>query len=804
MKKLLYLLSIVLLPFISSASHVLGGAITWRCLANGQYVFEMEMYRDCTGINWTFQNETIDIVGAPLPIDSGGSTVNSIVLQPDILRLRNSNNGDTSPDCTPYTDSSLSCANGDPGAVQIFYYKSSPITLAGTPPASGWKFFWEAPCCRPNDMDNVNSNGQMLLRAIMYPDSNGQSANPCFDSSPSFQAYPAALFNRGHDLSSNQASVDADLDSLVYSWSRSYNPPQSNPQALSYYFGFSPTTPLPGTNSDVRNNSGVLNQETGLLELGVFSGYSIRKYITVVQVDAYRNGILNASIFREIPIVILNGSLLPNSKQNLPPNILIGQNVTNEAKISVVAGQFITVPVSIVDGDMANSQKLTTTMNGSLFSQDFTAIGPCQNQANSSCAYLENSSPILDTIHGVSTYSIEGIGQVNTMFKWQTDCSLLGPNGEAKTYYFYFNAHDNVCPVPASGAAVISVTVEPTIQSIKPNIDCVVNDSQGNEIYWSLDLVAIPSFQGIDIFRSTSINGTYTQLGNTITDSTITSYKDLVSSGTYFYYLKVKAADCNQNIGTSLSSDTLTNPDNKLIVNNIPSCFNISWNTQKRSYQTKYLIYREYPLGLGFRLIDSVYNESEYCDPLTACNDSVNYYVRMENGGNCSFNFSTQKVMGNNALMNNGIREINHVLSANVGYGRFQWYDCNKQSIILDSVSQTFVPRDTGSYAVILYQYGCVDTSNCILYFPVGLSENNFQNQVTYFPNPTSGLININLANQENVLVQIRNIQGQLVQEQQFKNKSNLEIDIECKAGVYFIQMRNEKGETANLKVVKQ
>ena len=154
--------------------------------------------------------------------------------------------------------------------------------------------------------------------------------------------------------------------------------------------------------------------------------------------------------------------------------------------------------------------------------------------------------------------------------------------------------------------------------------------------------------------------------------------------------------------------------------------------------------------------------------------------------------------------MNNGIREINHVLSANVGYGRFQWYDCNKQSIILDSVSQTFVPRDTGSYAVILYQYGCVDTSNCILYFPVGLSENNFQNQVTYFPNPTSGLININLANQENVLVQIRNIQGQLVQEQQFKNKSNLEIDIECKAGVYFIQMRNEKGETANLKVVKQ
>ena len=80
-----------------------------------------------------------------------------------------------------------------------------------------------------------------------------------------------------------------------------------------------------------------------------------------------------------------------------------------------------------------------------------------------------------------------------------------------------------------------------------------------------------------------------------------------------------------------------------------------------------------------------------------------------------------------------------------------------------------------------------------------------FQNQIVLYPNPTSGVVILNglsITGEYNVV--IRNIQGQLVQEQQFKNKSNLEIDLKCKAGVYFIQVRNEKGETANLKVVKQ
>jgi hypothetical protein len=76
---------------------------------------------------------------------------------------------------------------------------------------------------------------------------------------------------------------------------------------------------------------------------------------------------------------------------------------------------------------------------------------------------------------------------------------------------------------------------------------------------------------------------------------------------------------------------------------------------------------------------------------------------------------------------------------------------------------------------------------------------------ISYYPNPTNGLINITLKSEAvNLTVVVRNIQGQLVQEQLIRNTSNLELEIKGKAGVYFIQLTNDKGERANLKVVKR
>jgi hypothetical protein len=57
MKKIYTLLLITiafqLIPFTPAvASNYLGGEITWQCMANGQYIFRLTLYRDCGGLGF--------------------------------------------------------------------------------------------------------------------------------------------------------------------------------------------------------------------------------------------------------------------------------------------------------------------------------------------------------------------------------------------------------------------------------------------------------------------------------------------------------------------------------------------------------------------------------------------------------------------------------------------------------------------------------------------------------------------------------------------------------------------------------
>lgn len=494
MKKIILLLAVII-GFAANvkASHVLGGEISWRCLPNGQYIFSMSIYRDCTGIQWTFQNETINITGNPLPRNGiGGSVVNTITLLPDIVRFQNSNNGDTSPDCIPYENQPRSCANGDQGTVQQFTYNSNPVTLTGTPPSAGWKFFWTSPCCRPNDIENVNTNGSMLLRAVMYPLPGGVPADPCFDSSPNFRALPATLICRGYDFTYNHTAIDEDLDSLIYSWDRPYNPPQGNPQALTYKIGFSPNNPTPDQNRNINNVPATLNPLTGVTRLAVYSGVGIKKYITVVQVDAYREGQRIATVYREIPISIFDCPDLPGfpGVQNEVPTVLIDGIPTNNTISTITAGQTVSIPIQVIDNDRINvapySQILTMTPDGLLFTRSRT--GPSKGYAadpngqpciiNSKdvhpCAYLRgNPTPFVDPMATPPVTVVKGLGVIGVEFVWQTDCKHIQtktgfPGTNEGIYNFVMRVTDDHCPIPGINYPTVTVRVKDPIPLTEP------------------------------------------------------------------------------------------------------------------------------------------------------------------------------------------------------------------------------------------------------------------------------------------------------------------------------------------------
>ena len=63
-KHLVVFLAFVFLNFSASASHFMGGEITWKCLKGGpnvgQYIFQMKVYRDCDGITFPQSSQTLD------------------------------------------------------------------------------------------------------------------------------------------------------------------------------------------------------------------------------------------------------------------------------------------------------------------------------------------------------------------------------------------------------------------------------------------------------------------------------------------------------------------------------------------------------------------------------------------------------------------------------------------------------------------------------------------------------------------------------------------------------------------------
>src|SRR5690606_38357929 len=86
------------------------------------------------------------------------------------------------------------------------------------------------------------------------------------------------------------------------------------------------------------------------------------------------------------------------------------------------------------------------------------------------------------------------------------------------------------------------------------------------------------------------------------------------------------------------------------------------------------------------------------------------------------------------------------MLTANATADFYQWLDCNNgHSIIEGETRQSFTATNNGSYAVEITQNNCIDTSACYTITTLGVLENTFKNGLTVYPNPTRGIVTIDL-----------------------------------------------------------
>ncbi|MCT4581433.1 MAG: T9SS type A sorting domain-containing protein [Flavobacteriales bacterium] len=143
------------------------------------------------------------------------------------------------------------------------------------------------------------------------------------------------------------------------------------------------------------------------------------------------------------------------------------------------------------------------------------------------------------------------------------------------------------------------------------------------------------------------------------------------------------------------------------------------------------------------------------------------------------------------------------VLTANESNVNYQWIDCNANTLIPNSTQQTYTATSEGSYAVILSNNVCSDTSECLTVVNTSVLHHAID-WVHYYPNPTNGKVFIALNNTvPNYTIKVIANDGRTLQKYRETQQSNVTIDLtNYPKGVYFIHIVSNE-QTSTMKIFK-
>ncbi|MCI5054701.1 MAG: T9SS type A sorting domain-containing protein [Flavobacteriales bacterium] len=138
--------------------------------------------------------------------------------------------------------------------------------------------------------------------------------------------------------------------------------------------------------------------------------------------------------------------------------------------------------------------------------------------------------------------------------------------------------------------------------------------------------------------------------------------------------------------------------------------------------------------------------------------------------------------------------------------GTYQWINCDNGNITsVGDTNISFTPSVSGNYAVLLTNGSClIDTSACVNFIIVGILENNFDSEITLYPNPTERDIRVDLGNTRKVVtITITDVNGRIIQSVTHLESKSINLSISEPSGVYLMTLESE-GQNAVIRVVKK
>lgn len=401
----------------TTASHIMGSDITYKCIDKLKYEVTLKIYRDCNGINLT-SSQQLNLICA-----QGGFSTKTFNIP--VIKINDITGIDKS---CPLIAQSRCSGGQSPYGIEEHIYKT---TIDLSP--------WGSLCtefvisisisARNKAITTGGANKTFYTEATIYTD-----LDKC-NSSPQFTTPPTALICAGKDFVFNNGAIDnIDEDILTYSFTDplalrtlpiNYSHPFSSKMPLTF-LGFPNTTQaLPG-GFHLDPNTGNINFRP-----------MIANEVTIMVLEVVEWRIINGTkrivgkTRRDIQINVLN------CNNNTPPTIK-GESDT------VCTGTTLCIPISA--NDINSADKVTLTWNAGIPGAVFNVY--------------KSSNPLIDSAVVCWTPKPE--------------------QARDEPYFFTITATDNSCPLQGRAVKAISVFVKQGVKpdfTINDSIQCEKNHS---------------------------------------------------------------------------------------------------------------------------------------------------------------------------------------------------------------------------------------------------------------------------------------------------------------------------------------
>jgi len=174
-----------------------------------------------------------------------------------------------------------------------------------------------------------------------------------------------------------------------------------------------------------------------------------------------------------------------------------------------------------------------------------------------------------------------------------------------------------------------------------------------------------------------------------------------------------------------------------------------------------------------------------------------NYSVIVTNSFGCE---NTDTLDLNVFTIDNTTTTNSLTITSNAAFANYQWLNCSNNQPIAGETNMSYTAAINGSYAVIISQMGCTDTSACVSINSVGV-ENNEVSEFHIYPNPSNGSVFVEVT--VSGKYQVIDMMGKIISiHQLYSGTPNLLELQHILPGVYFIQKLDEGSSVGKGKIV--